>query len=242
MSTPEFILDKSVNEPGGDIWFAIPAGFTSIPIDALLNAPESAGANALRASIEPILEALPEEFARQKCLTQVAVGQKMLASLVEIGTTHCSIGVHRDDGSGGDKGDHGDGGGSSVNYLFSLFTLSWRDIAVAAPAVTAARAVVGAEGHTNIEYLELPCGPASFSELVRTPDSDYDPSQTPLLQIFAHLPHPDGKRLVSLTLGTTAVHRRAEYRSLLHHIAENVSFENPLLEAEAIKRAAAGRG
>lgn len=242
MSTPEFILDESVNEPGGDIWFAIPAGFTSIPIDALLNSPESAGADALRTSIEPILEALPEDFARRKFLTQVAVGQQMLASLAEIGTTHCSIGVHHDDVSGGDKGDHGDGGGRSVSYLFSLLTLSWRTIAVAAPAVTAARAVAGAEGHTNIEYLELPCGPASFSELVRTPGSDSDPSQTPLLQVFAHLPHPDGTRLVSLTLGTTAVHRRAEYRSLLHHIAENVSFENPLLEAEAIKRAAAGRG
>ncbi|MEV0529837.1 hypothetical protein AB0I66_41105 [Streptomyces sp. NPDC050439] len=90
--------------------------------------------------------------------------------------------------------------------------------------------------------MELPCGPASFSELVRVPKSDSAPPQTPLLQVFAHLPHPDGKRLVTLTLGTTAVNRRAEYRSLLHHIAENVSFENPLLEAEAIRRAAAGRG
>ncbi|MEV6758766.1 hypothetical protein [Streptomyces sp. NPDC051214] len=232
MSTPEFVLDESVNEPGGDIWFAIPAGFTSMPVDALLNAPESSGADALHTSIEPILEALPDDFARRKFLTQVAVGQQLLASLAELGTTHSSIGVHRDDVSGGDSG----------GYLFSLFTLSWRDIAVAAPAVTAARAVTGAEGHTNIEYLDLPCGPASFSELVRAPNADSDPSQTPLLQVFAHLPHPDGKRLVTLTLGTTAVNRRAEYRSLLHHIAENVSFENPLLEAEAIRRAAAGRG
>ncbi|MGW6025126.1 hypothetical protein [Streptomyces sp. NPDC055214] len=231
MSTPEFILDESVNEPGGDIWYAIPAGFTSIPISALLSTPESAGAEALRTSIEPILEALPDDFARRKFLTQVAVGQQMLASLAEIGTTHCSIGVHRDDVSGDSSG-----------YLFSLFTLSWRDIAVAAPSVTAARVVAGAEGHTNIEYLELPCGPVSFSELVRTPNAESGLPQDPLLQVFAHLPHPDCKRLVVLTLGTTAVSRRAEYRSLMHQMAENVSFENPLLEAEAIKRAAAGRG
>ncbi|MEV8317073.1 hypothetical protein AB0Q95_23195 [Streptomyces sp. NPDC059900] len=235
MSTPAFILDESVNEPGGDIWFAVPAGFTSIPIDALLNPPDSAGANELRTAIDPLLNLYPDDAARQKFLTQIAVSQQLSAALVEVGITHCFIGLHRDDVSG-------EGGESNGGHLLSLFTLSWKDTATASPAVTAARAVAGAEGHTNIEYLELPCGPASFSELVRTPNAESGLPQTPLLQIFAHLPHPDGKRLVNLTLGTTAVGRRAEYRSLLHHIAENVSFVNPLLEAEAIKRAAAGQG
>lgn len=236
MSTPAFVLDESVNEPGGDIWFAVPAGFTPIPIDALLNPPDSAEAEELRTAIDPLLDLYPDDVARQKFLTQIAVGQQLLAALVEVGTTHCFIGLHRDDISGGDDGE--DSGG----HLFSLLTLTWRDIATAAPAVTAARAVAGAEGHAHVEYLELPCGPASFSELVRTPDADSGLPQDPLLQIFAHLPHPDGKRLVVLTLGTTAVRRRAEYRSLLHQIAENVSFENPLLEAEAITRATAGQG
>ncbi|MFF1699496.1 hypothetical protein ACFVXC_38710 [Streptomyces sp. NPDC058257] len=232
MSTPEFILDESVNEPGGDVWFAVPAGFTSIPIGALLNPPDSPGADELRTAIDPILDAAPTDVARQLFLTQIAFSQQLLAALVEVGTTHCSIGLHRDDVSDS-KSDE-----SIATHLFSLFTLSWRDIATAAPAVTAARAVAGAEGHTDIEYLELPCGPASFSELVRAPNAESGLPQEPILQIFAHLPHPDGKRLVVLTLGTTAVSRRAEYRSLLHQIAENVSFENPLLEAEAINRAA----
>ncbi|MFF1716402.1 hypothetical protein [Streptomyces sp. NPDC058268] len=218
MSTPEFILDESVNEPGGDIWFAVPAGFTSIPINALLNPPDSAGAEELRTAIGPLLDAIPDAVGRRRLLGQVASGQQLLAALVDVGTTHCSIGLHRDDVSESNSGGH----------LFSLFTLSWRDIATAAPAVTAARAVTGAEGYANVEYLELPCGPASFSELVRTPNAESGLPQDPVLQIFAHLPHPDGKRLVVLTLGTTAVSRRAEYRSLVHQIAENVSFENPL--------------
>lgn len=230
MSTPEFVLDESVNEPGGDIWFAIPAGFTSIPIGALLNPPDSAGTDELRTAIDPLLDIYPDDASRQKFLTQISVSQQLLAALVEDGTTHCFIGLHRDDISG-------DSGENKDHYLFSLLTLTWRDIATAAPAVTAARAVAGAEGHTHIEYLELPCGPASFSELVRTPNAESGLPQDPLLQIFAHLPHPDGKRLAVLTLGTTAVSRRAEYRSLLHQIAENVSFENPLLEAEAINNA-----
>ncbi|MEU6681265.1 hypothetical protein [Streptomyces sp. NPDC046925] len=236
MSTPGFMLDKSMDDPNAHFWFAIPAGFNPIPISALLNPPCSAGADELHAALEPILASAPDDASRKKLLTQLALVQQLLAVLVEGSTVHCSIGLHRNDISGG-EGDESNGG-----HLFSLFTLSWRDIATASPAVTAARAVAGAEGHTHIEYLELPCGPASFSEIVRTPNAESGLPQTPLLQIFAHLPHPDGKRLVGLTLGTTAVNRRAEYRSLLHHIAENVSFVDPLLEAEEIKRAAAGRG
>ncbi|MFF8657687.1 hypothetical protein [Streptomyces huasconensis] len=189
----------------------------------------------MRTAIEPFLDSAPDDGARQRFLAHVAGGQQLLAALVEAGTTHCSIGLHRDDIS--HPGKDGEAGGG---FLFSLFTVSWRDIAPTAPAVTAARAVAGAEGHTNIEYLELPCGPASFSETVRTPNADSGLPQDPVLQVFAHLPHPDGKRLVVLTLGTTAVRRRAEYRSLLHQIAENVSFEDPLLEMEALAKAEGG--
>ncbi|MEU7584500.1 hypothetical protein AB0B50_43770 [Streptomyces sp. NPDC041068] len=235
MSTPEFILDESVNEPGGDIWFAVPAGFTSVPIRALLNPPDSAGAEELRTAIRPLIDAAPDDVARQQILARAAMAQQLLAALVEVGTTHCAIGLHRDDVSERTNGE------TSAGFLFSLLTLSWRDIAPAAPAATAARAVAGAEGHTNVEYLELPCGPASFSELVRNPNADSGLPQDPVLQVFAHLPHPDGQRLVVLTLGTTVVSRRAEYRSLLHQIAENVSFENPLPRTPKARTAAESR-
>lgn len=222
MTAPRFILDESAHNPEADLWFAQPAGFTTIPIRALLNPPGSPGAEALRDAIEPLLDAINDDLARQRFLAQLTRGQQLLAALAEAGTTRCAIGLHRDDLADPPNSEAHDA------HLFSLFTLSWRDIATATPAVTAARAVAGAEGHTNIEYLELPCGPASFSELVRTPNAESGLPRDPILQVFAHLPHPDGKRLVVLTLGTTAVSRRAEYRGLMHQIAENVSFENPL--------------
>ncbi|MFD3575089.1 hypothetical protein [Streptomyces sp. NPDC058644] len=231
MNTPGFVLDESVNDPDAHFWFAVPAGFTPIPVGALLNPPDSPEADTLRTAIQPLLKSAPNDVARQQFLAQLALVRQLLAALVEASTVHCSIGLHRDDVSGSN------GGEANGGFLSSLFTLSWRDIAPAAPAITAARAVAGAEGHANIEYLELPCGPASFSELVRTPNADSGLPQDPVLQVFAHLPHPDGKRLVVLTLGTTAVNRRAEYRSLIHQITENVSFEDPLLEAEAIIKA-----
>lgn len=230
MTTPKFIIDESAHDPEADIWFAQPAGFTTILFRALLNPSDSAETQALRDAIAPLLDAAPDELARQRFLAELARGQQLLAVLVETGTTRCSIGLHRDDVPDVSSGE------SSGRLLLSLFTLSWQDIAAAAPAVTAARAVAGAEGHTNVEYLELPCGPASFSELVRIPNAESGLSQDPILQVFAHLPHPDGKRLVVLALGTTAVSRRSEYRSLLHQIAENVSFENPFAE-EAPSRA-----
>ncbi|MFG2653155.1 hypothetical protein [Streptomyces sp. NPDC048436] len=225
MTAPGFVLDEAAHNPKADMWFAQPAGFTTIPFRALLNPPGSPEAGALRDALAPMLDSLDDGLARQQFLAHLAQGQQLLALLAEAGTTRCSIGVHRDDVSDSKSGE------SNGGLLFSLFTLSWRDIATAAPAVTAARAIAGAEGHTNIEYLELPCGPASFSELVRAPNAESGLPQDPVLQIFAHLPHPDCKRLVVLTLGTTAVSRRAEYRSLMHQIAENVSFENPLAEA-----------
>lgn len=224
MTAPKFIFDEPTHNPEADLWFAQPAGFTTVPVRALLSPPDSPGAEALCDAIAPILEAGNHDLARQQFLVQLTRGKRLLAVLAEAGTTRCAIGLHRDDVADSPNGE------ACGGYLFSLFTLSWRDVATATPAVTAARAVVGAEGHTNIEYLELPCGPASFSELVRTPNAESGLPQDPLLQIFAHLPHPDGKRLVMLTLGTTAVSRRAEYRSLIHQMAENVSFENPLIE------------
>ncbi|MEV7190627.1 hypothetical protein AB0N81_02305 [Streptomyces sp. NPDC093510] len=228
MNTPRFVLDGSVNAPDAHFWFAEPAGFTPIPVDTLLARPGSSGAEVLRTALEPLLASAPNDIARQRFLGQFALIQQLLAALVEATTVHCAIGLHRDDISTPGES------ATSAGLLFSLFTVSWRDIAPAAPAVTAARAVAGREDHTHIEYVELPCGPATFSETVRTANADSGLPQNPVLQIFAHLPHPDGKRLVVLALGTTAVSRRAEYRSLLHQIADNVSFEDPLVELDAL--------
>lgn len=220
-ANPRFTVADSAKDPQADIWFAEPAAFTPLPLDFLLAAPDSPAADELRRAFAPFLEAAPDEATRQWFVAQVAEGQQMLATLSEIGTVHCSIGLHRDD-----IDDSGSGGKGQP--LFSFLTLSWRDTAVASRAATAARAVASAEGHTHIECLELPCGPATFSETVRTPSADSGlPSQT-LLQIHAYLPHLDCKRLVVLTLSTTAVARREEYRAILQQLAETVSFDNPL--------------
>ncbi|MDX2542290.1 hypothetical protein ACOT81_30945 [Streptomyces sp. WI04-05B] len=90
------------------------------------------------------------------------------------------------------------------------------------------RAVTSTAGHTHIEYLELPCGPATLSETALKAAADYGLPQQPLLQVHAHVPHPDCKRLAVFTMNTTAVARRAEYRVILRQIVETVSFENPL--------------
>ncbi|GAA1921700.1 hypothetical protein GCM10009837_53770 [Streptomyces durmitorensis] len=222
-AAPRFMLDASAEDPGADVWFAEPAGFTAIPMAALLNhPPDGPGADGLRAALGPLLDAAPDETARERFVAQLASGQQLLAALCEVGTVHCSIGLHRDDVA--DPGE----GGSSGQPLLSFFTLSWRDTAVAPPAVTAARTVTPAGHHTRIEYLDLPCGPATLSESVRILTAGTGLPQEPLLQVHAHLPHPDGRRLVVLAMCTMAVERREDYRRLLHQIAELVSFENPL--------------
>ncbi|MFG2346436.1 hypothetical protein [Streptomyces phaeochromogenes] len=224
-ATPRFTVDDSATDPQADIWFAEPAAFTPLPLDLLLAPPDSPGADELRTALAPFLDAAPDEVIRQQFVAQVAEGQRLLAALREVGTVHCSIGLHRDDVDD-------TGSGASDEFLLSFLTLSWRDTMVASRAATAARAVASAEGHTHIEYLELPCGPATFSETVRTPSADSGLPVQALLQVHAHLPHPDCKRLVVLTLSATAAAHREQYRAILHQIAESVSFDDPLARAE----------
>lgn len=223
MTVPSFTLHDSAKDPAAELWFAEPPGFRALPLDALLPSPGSPAADTLRTTLAPFLDAAPDDLIRQQFIAQFARGQQLLSALCEVGTVHCSIGLHRDDID--------DMGNSSGQLLLSFFTLSWCETAVAPRAVTAARAVTVAERHARIEFLELPCGPATLTETVLTPSGDSGVPQTPLLQIHAHVPHPDCKRLVVLTLSTTAGARREQYRLLLQRIAETVSFENPLESA-----------
>ncbi|MEU4996757.1 hypothetical protein [Streptomyces sp. NPDC021622] len=225
-STPFFTLHESAQDPDADIWFVEPAGFNAIPLDVFLAPQDSPATEKLRAALAPLLDAAPDDAARQQLIAQLSAGRQILEALREAGTVHCSVGLHRDDV----------GGGTGGPLLLSLLTLSWRDIALAPPAITAARAVASSEGHTHVEYVELPCGPASVSETVRTPSPGSGLPQQPLLQIHAHLPHPAGRRLAILTLATAEVDHREHYRAILGQVAELVSFDDPL--ADVIPRPA----
>ncbi|MFF5154998.1 hypothetical protein ACFY3N_01790 [Streptomyces sp. NPDC000348] len=154
-------------------------------------------------------------MTRQQLIAQFATAQRLLAALREVGTVHCSVGLHRDDVVGG------------PGPLFSLFTISWRETATAPRGVTAARAVTAGGGHGGVEFVELSCGPAAFSESVSVPGAGSGLPRLPLLQVHAHLPHPDCRRLAVLTLTTTAPARRDEYRAILRLIAASVSFKSP---------------
>ncbi|GAA2399264.1 hypothetical protein [Streptomyces coeruleofuscus] len=218
--TSHVVISESVHDPSCGIWFAVPGGFTELPLNVLLAPPTSAEADRLREALAPLVEAIPDGVTRQQFIAQLASGQQLLRALREVGTVHCSLGVHRDDVEGGRGG-----------FLHSLFTVSWRDIAWSPRSVSAARAVATAEQHSNIEYLDLPSGPASMGETVRTPTPESGLSTTPLLQIYAYLPHPDCKRMAVLMVSTPEVGRREQYREILRHIAELTSFESPLVDA-----------
>ncbi|MFJ3337675.1 hypothetical protein [Streptomyces sp. NPDC086766] len=215
-SAPAVVLDPGVHAPGDGVWFALPPGFTTLPLGALLPAPGSPEAQALQETVAPLLASAPDEVTRQAFGAKLATTLRMLHSLRGEGVVHCSLGLHRDDTGGGDSGP-----------LLSFFTIAWVDTSWAPRGVTAARAVTEAEGHTHLEYAELPCGPATFSRIVRTPTPESGLPRQPLLQLHAHLPHPDGTSLALLTLSTTATERYEEYQAILRQIAELVGFDEP---------------
>ncbi|GAA2286990.1 hypothetical protein GCM10010234_28370 [Streptomyces hawaiiensis] len=208
------VVADSANDPGAGIWFAVPGGFTELPLDVLLAPPASPDASRLREALAPLVEAIPDGITRQQFIAQLASGRQLLSALREVGTVHCSLGVHRDDVEGGNG-----------RILHSLFTVSWRDIAWSPRSVSAARAVATAEQHSHVEYLDLPSGPASMGETVRTPAPDRGLPPIPLLQLHAYLPHPDCKRMAVLMMSTPEVERREQYREILRNIAELTSFE-----------------
>ncbi|WP_329335210.1 hypothetical protein OG866_15655 [Streptomyces sp. NBC_00663] len=221
MSTPTIILHESFKDPSAELWFVEPSGFTALPLEALLPEPDSTVADELRSAAAPFLQTAPDETTRQQFIASFASTQQLLSTFRDMGTVHCSIGLHSDDVEK-------TGSASADGPLFSFFTISWHETAVAPRGVTAARAVTAAEGHSRVEFLELACGPAAFSEWTFRPSAGSDLPSQPLLQLRGFLPHPDCTRLAVLTLSTTAVARRDEYRAILQQIADSVCFENPL--------------
>ncbi|MET8899347.1 hypothetical protein [Streptomyces sp. NPDC004538] len=216
MKSGAVVIHESVKDPYAELWFAEPAGFTALPLDALLPEPGTGAAEGLRAAVAPLLERVGSETARQDFIAQIASGQQLLAALREFGTVHCSVGLHRDDLGG------------SPRPLLSLFSITWRTTATAPRAVTAARAVTACVGHSRIEYVDLPSGPATLSETTLGPTPGSGLPQLPLLQVHAHLPHPDCKRMAVFTLSTTVPARRGEYRAILRQVVETVRFADPL--------------
>ncbi|MFF4273323.1 hypothetical protein [Streptomyces sp. NPDC001536] len=223
---PNLVIDPSATEPGDGIWFALPAGFTALSLAALVASPETAASERFHKAMEPVLDTAPDDESRQQFVTTLAAAEQMFRKLTDEGTVHCSVGVHNDDTEN-----------SVGGALLSMFTITWVDTSWAPRAVTAARAITEAEGHAHIEYAELACGPASFSETLRTPTVESGLPRNPLLQIHAHLPHPDGTSLALLTLSTASVARREEYRTILRTMAETVSFEDPFASGTGEQKA-----
>lgn len=218
MSTPAIVLHDSVDDPYAELWFAEPPGFIALPLDALLAEPGSPAAEGLRVAVAPLLDAVPSELARQGFVAQLAQGQQMLAALCQFGTVHCSVGLHRDDV---------DASGAAARLL-SFLTITWHATAAAPRAATAARAVTASVGCSRVEYVDLPSGPATLSETMLGPTPGSGLPQLPLLQVHAHLPHPDCKRMAVFTLSTTVPARRGEYRAILRQVVETVRFADPL--------------
>lgn len=220
MNTPTIILHDSSRDPGAELWFVEPPGFMALPLDVLLPEPGSGLADELRSVAAPFLESAPDEAARQKFIACFASAQPVLSALRDVGTVHCSIGLHSDDVDAANAQD--------IRPLFSLFTISWLETSVAPRGVTAARAVTSVAEQSHVEFLELACGPATLSESSFRAAAESDLPQRPLLQVRAFVPHPDCTRLAVLTLATPAIARREEYRAILRQIAESVCFENPI--------------
>jgi hypothetical protein len=218
-----YIVHPSAEEAGCDAWFALPAGFLVLPLDALLTATGPGAAERLRDAVAPLLATAPDDRVRQQFVARIAAAQHTLALLCEEGTVHCALGLHRDD-----DGDDGP--------LMSLFTFTWRQIARAPRSLVAARTIAG-RGHDAAELVDLPCGPGALGEMCRTVPAAHGLAEERLLLLTAYIPHPSGERLAVLDLATAAVARAEHYRAMLRDTAYGFTFDDPHVnEAHRAKR------
>jgi hypothetical protein len=218
MTLETFTVDASARMSQADIWFALPAGFVSIPLENLLATEPPAGGSGSpedpRNPLGTLAGMLSASADAEELVTLLAPVQRFFQVLALNGVVHCSLGLHCDDD------DDGDG-----QLLPSFFTLAWRETAWAPRQVNAARAATATDNARHVELLDLPCGPASLVETHLAPQ--FGAASQELLQFTVFVPYPDARKLAVLTLSTAATHRADHYRNLLRGIAQMVTFENP---------------
>lgn len=215
------VIDESAKDPSSKLWYALPAGFFGIPIDALAPEPGSERETHLEQALALVLGLAPEE-QRDRYTGALRDVRFMAAQMRSEGVIACSLGMHYADD------------GSSAS---SVFTVALRDIDWAPAKITAVRAATVRESAENVELLTLPGGrPASINDTVITmPALEGVPSHD-VYQCNLYVPAPSGMQLGVLTLSTTAVGSREHYRELLAGIAYTVSFHDPLPEIERAAR------
>ncbi|MGW0424083.1 hypothetical protein [Streptomyces sp. NPDC003015] len=121
--------------------------------------------------------------------------------------------------------------GDDGAMLESVVMLARRGIPWTPAKLAAAQAATARKNALPVAVVDLPCGPGAFTEsLVQLP-TEANPRQRSLYEATAYLPFPDGRNLAVLTLTTTAVDARENYRDIHRAMAEMVSFDNPLLGA-----------
>ncbi|NBE54914.1 hypothetical protein [Streptomyces boluensis] len=212
------LIGDSARDTSSKIWYALPAGFLDVPLDALDPEPGTAQEEDLERALDLILDAAPEA-ERDRYAGALRDVRYMTAQMRNEGVIGCSLGMH-----------YADDGSSAM----SVVTVALRDIDWAPARITAVRAASLRETPENVELLTLPGGrPASISDtLVTMPDlADGLPSQE-LYQCNVYIPAPSGAQLGVVTLSSTAVGSRKHYRDMMVGIAHTVSFQDPLPEIE----------
>jgi hypothetical protein len=163
---------------------------------------------------ESLLELVPQE-QQAGFLEQLAQARALTSEMQREGVLSFAMGVHE-----------GDAGA----MLESVVMLARREIPWTPPKPAAAQAATARENALPIAVADLPCGPGAFTESLVELPAEADSRQRSLYEATAYLPFPDARNLVVLTLTTTAVGARENYRDIHRAMAEMVSFDNPLPE------------
>ncbi|WP_189096376.1 hypothetical protein [Streptomyces kronopolitis] len=211
---PLSVASAPPQEPAAEMWFWPPEGYFAFPLEDW------------QEPLGKIWEALREipgtAQADPSPLQLMELFGGILGMLEGQDVIHLSIGAHpEEDGSA---------------FMLSVLTVSEQPLGVARPALALAGALkaLGTGGATQVNMVDLPCGPALLSDGVeRAPappardGTDPHDAEDSVWRGTVLIPSPTGSSVYLMQLTTAALAHAAEYREILLAMAHTVTFDSP---------------
>jgi hypothetical protein len=198
----DFSAPFTLPEPETAIWASLPDGFTPLPLDRLDTLTD----------VVPVLQSLAPKALREEIGPATDALATLLSMLAARNTVYCGLGRHRDVVTG-----------QLITSTLALSVLGFPEPSsprVLLTRLLQARADAGDGG--QVDLVDLAGTPAMITESV----TELGPG-TPVYQLQALVPAPDGRAVAMAELSTSFVSAGPQYRTVLVTTAASIRFTEP---------------
>ncbi|MFD5184831.1 hypothetical protein ACFWMQ_19930 [Streptomyces sp. NPDC058372] len=235
MTSPAIPSDKLPPSPPQEpppLWFLAPDGFYALPI--------APGAEERAEQAQQFVRGLysqGDETVWEPAAPYYAGIAELMATQ---GISYAAIGLYStaDEGDATEPTDRYDPRKGVAQCVFTVTAVPTDQIRVDTEVVArGVQAVLGADPHRDVRWLDLPCGPAvscvTLTKYTLAPDvtATGDPEELLTGQMQVHVPFPTGPYTAVFTLFTAFTDYWREFSDLMGDLLRSLTFEKPELVA-----------